>query len=150
MPAALSGPGGLHRRRRCPGEMPYISAPLGCWAVFAASSSPRGLYCGDSALGRCHTYQRPLVVGLCSLPCPVNPSVLLTLPCPGALPPPFIFSLAGPARRRSPFSLPFGKKRKKPRPSMHRSLNQCRTPHLLLLCPAFLLSPHPSFLFSTP
>ena len=64
----------------------------------------------------------------------------------------------------SPFSLPFGKKRKKPRPSMRRSLNAHRTPPLLsaypkfsflsqpllLLCPAFLLSPCFSFLLSVP
>ena len=28
VPAALSGPRGLHCRRQCPGERPYISAPL--------------------------------------------------------------------------------------------------------------------------
>ena len=64
----------------------------------------------------------------------------------------------------SPFSLPFGKKRTKPRPSMRRSLNAHRTPPLLsaypkfsflsqpllLLCPAFLLSPCFSFLLSVP
>ena len=121
VPAALSGPGGLHCRRQCPGEGSYTSAPLGRWAVPAALSGPGGLHCrgqclgerpyisaplsfgqcpppcparevciaGDSAPGRGHTHQRPFVIGLCPLPCPSNLSVLLTLPCPGALPLPF-------------------------------------------------------------
>ena len=108
--------------------------------------------------------------GLCPLPCPANLSVMLTLPCPGALPLPFHL-LPGQEGGKgdtclspSPFSLPFGKKRKKPRPSMRRSLNAHRTPPLLsaypkfsflsqpllLLCPAFLLSPCFSFLLSVP
>ena len=37
----------------------------------------------------------------------------------------------------SPFSLPFGKKRKDLRSSMHCRLNQCRTPPLLLPYPRF-------------
>ena len=41
---------------------------------------------GDSASGRGHTYQRPFVIRQCPLPLPANLSVLLTLPCPGALP----------------------------------------------------------------
>ena len=41
---------------------------------------------GDSAPGRGHTYQRPFVIRQCPLPLPANLSVLLTLPCPGALP----------------------------------------------------------------
>ena len=45
VPAALSGPGGLHCRRQCPGERPYTSAPLGRWAVPAAMSGPGGLHC---------------------------------------------------------------------------------------------------------
>ena len=39
----------------------------------------------------------------------------------------------------SPFSLPFGKKRKDLRSSMHCRLNQCRTPPLLLPYPSFFL-----------
>ena len=41
----------------------------------------------------------------------------------------------------SPFSLPFGKKRKNPRPSMLRSLNEHRLLHLLSAPPTFLTSP---------
>ena len=41
---------------------------------------------GDSAPGRGHTHQRPFVIRQCPLPLPANLSVLLTLPCPGALP----------------------------------------------------------------
>ena len=67
---------------------------------------------------------------------------------PGLFPCLFIFSLAGPARRRSPFSLPFGKKRKNPRPSMLRSLNEHRLLHLLYPCLSFLLYPYPKFLTS--
>ncbi len=37
----------------------------------------------------------------------------------------------------SPFSLPFGKKRKNPRPSMRCRLNKHRTLHLLSSCPRF-------------
>ena len=40
---------------------------------------------GDSAPGRGHTHQRPFVIRQCPLPLPANLSVLLTLPCPGAL-----------------------------------------------------------------
>ena len=126
--------------------------------------------------------------------------MLLTLPCPGALPLPFLFSLAGiarkppglrtynksPARCRagrakqhypaknvnpfpprrspgrtlpgqegvkgdtclspSPFSLPFGKKRKNLRSSMRRSLNTHRTPHLLSAYPKFSFLSQPLLL----
>ena len=48
----------------------------------------------------------------------------------------------------SPFSLPFGKKRKKHRPSMRCRLNKHRTLHLLSPCLSFLLSPCLSFLLS--
>ena len=48
----------------------------------------------------------------------------------------------------SPFSLPFGKKRKNPRPSMLRSLNEHRLLHLLYPCLSFLLYPYPKFLTS--
>ena len=41
----------------------------------------------------------------------------------------------------SPFSLPFGKKRKNPRPSMLRSLNEHRLLPLLSAPPTFLTSP---------
>ena len=41
----------------------------------------------------------------------------------------------------SPFSLPFGKKRKKPRSSMLCSLNEHHLLHLLYPCLSFLLSP---------
>ena len=54
VPAALSGPGGLHCRRQCPGERPYTSAPLCHWAVpaplsvqsfcAAHSTMPRGSF----------------------------------------------------------------------------------------------------------
>ena len=43
----------------------------------------------------------------------------------------------------SPFSLPFGKKRKKPRSSMLCSLNEHHLLHLLSPCLSFLLSPSP-------
>ena len=45
VPAALSGPGGLHCRRQCPGEGSYTTAPLCHWAVPAAMSGPGGLHC---------------------------------------------------------------------------------------------------------
>ena len=54
--------------------------------------------------------------GLCPLPCPANLSVMLTLPCPGALPLPFIFSLAGTACRRSPARFLLAKKGRNPVP----------------------------------
>ena len=44
---------------------------------------------GDSAPGRGHTHQRPFVIRQCPPPLPANLSVLLTLPCPGALSLPF-------------------------------------------------------------
>ncbi len=142
----------------------------------------------------------PLSFGLCPLPLPANLSVLLTLPCPGALPlpspwpdlpishPAYAPAATSPARYRagrakqhnparnvkplpprrspgrtlpgqegvkgdtclspSPFSLPFGKKRKKPRPSMLCSLNKHRLLHLLYPCLSFLLYPYPKFLTS--
>ena len=68
------------------GEAIHISAPwsLGCARRHVWS----GEVCiaGDSASGRGHTYQRPFVIRQCPLPLPANLSVLLTLPCPGALP----------------------------------------------------------------
>ena len=117
MPAALSGPRGLHCRRQCPGEGSYTTAPLSFGqcplpcpaqeACVAGGSAPgRGhthqrplvvglcpppclvrevCIAGDSASGRGHTYQRPFVIRQCPLPLPANLSVLLTLPCPGAL-----------------------------------------------------------------
>jgi len=87
---------------------------------------------------------------------PANLSVMLTLPCPGALPLPFHL-LPGQEGGKgdtclspSPFSLPFGKKRKIPRSSMRCRLNKHRTLHLLSPCLSFLLSPCLSFLLSTP
>ena len=100
VPAALSGPGGLHCRRQCPGEGSYTTAPLS--------------------------------FGLCPLPLPANLSVLLTLPCPGALPLPFHPTPSRTCPQALACSLPFGKKRKNPRSSMLRSLNKHRLLHLLL------------------
>ena len=86
--------------------------------------------------------------GLCPLPCPANLSVMLTLPCPGALPLPFHL-LPGQEGGKgdtclspSPFSLPFGKKRKIPRSSMRCRLNQCRGLHLLSPYPRYFSSIH--------
>ena len=67
------------------GGVIHNSAPQ-LWAVPAALSGPRGLHCRRQCPGRGHTHQRPFVIGQCPLPCPANLSVLLTLPCPGALP----------------------------------------------------------------
>ena len=60
VPAALSGPGGLHCRRQCPGERPYTSAPLGRWAVPAAMSGPGGLHCRGQCLGERPYISAPL------------------------------------------------------------------------------------------
>ena len=112
VPAALSGPRGLRCWGKYPGAFPRFSA---------FSPGRRGAGCA-----RC--LFRPIFL-CCSL-----------YHAPGLFPCLFIFSLAGPARRRSPFSLPFGKKRKNPRPSMLRSLNEHRLLHLLLPHPRLLPS----------
>ena len=104
--AGDSAPGRGHTHQR-----PFVigQCPLPCPAQKACIA-------GDSAPGRGHTHQRPLVVGLCPPPCLANLFVLLTLPCPVAFPPPFIFSLAGPARRRSPARFLLAKKGRFPVP----------------------------------
>ena len=108
MPAALSGPGGLHCRRQCPGgEAIHISALL--------------------SLGSARCLFRPIV------------SVLLTLPCPGALSLSFHLLPGRTCPQALACSLPFGKKRKDLRSSIHCRLNQCRTPPLLLPYPSFFL-----------
>ena len=103
---------------------------------------------GDSAPGRGHTHQRPFVIRQCPLPLPANLSVLLTLPCPGALSLSFHLLPGRTCPQALACSLPFGKKRKNPRPSMRCSLNKHRTLHLLSPCLSFLLSPCLSFLLS--
>ena len=153
VPAALSGPRGLHCRRQCPGRGHTHQRPL--------------------ALGCARCLFRPIFL-CCSLyhapglfPC------LFILPLAGpASHPAYAPAATSPARYRagrakqhnparnvkplpprrspgrtlpgqegvkgdtclspSPFSLPFGKKRKKPRPSMLCSLNKHRLLHLLL------------------
>ena len=74
--AGDSAPGRGHTHQR-----PFVirQCPLPCPAQEACVA-------GGSAPGRGHTHQRPFVIGQCPLPCPANLSVLLTLPCPGALP----------------------------------------------------------------
>ena len=172
MPAALSGPGGLHCRRQCPGERPYTSAPLSFGQCPLPCPAQKACIAGDSAPGRGHTHQRPLVVGLCPPPClvrevciagdsasgrghtyqrpfvirqcplplPANLSVLLTLPCPGALSLSFHLLPGRTCPQALACSLPFGKKRKNPRPSMRCCLNQYCGLHLLLPHPRLLPS----------
>ena len=94
---------------------------------------------GDSAPGRGHTHQRPFVIRQCPLPLPANLSVLLTLPCPGALSLSFHLLPGRTCPQALACSLPFGKKRKDLRSSIHCRLNQCRTPPLLLPYPSFFL-----------
>ena len=67
---------------------------------------------GDSAPGRGHTHQRPFVIRQCPLPLPANLSVLLTLPCPGALSLSFHLLPGRTCPQALACSLPFGKKRK--------------------------------------
>ena len=93
---------------------------------------------GDSAPGRGHTHQRPFVIRQCPLPLPANLSVLLTLPCPGALSLSFHLLPGRTCPQALACSLPFGKKRKIPRSSMRCCLNQ--------YCGLHLLSPYPRLL----
>ncbi len=152
MPAALSGPRGLRCWGKYPGAFPRFSAfSPGRRGAGSARSLVRP---GRSALpetvprGEAIHISAPLSLG--SARCLFQPIFLCCslYHAPGLFPCLFIFSLAGPARRRSPFSLPFGKKRKKHRPSMRCSLNKHRTLHLLSPCLSFLLSPCLSFLLS--
>ena len=76
--------------------------------------------------------------GQCPLPCPANLSVLLTLPCPGALSLSFHLLPGRTCPQALACSLPFGKKRKNPRSSMRCCLNQ--------YCGLHLLSPYPRLL----
>ena len=77
--------------------------------------------------------------GQCPLPLPANLSVLLTLPCPGALSLSFHLLPGRTCPQALACSLPFGKKRKNPRSSMRCRLNQCRGLHLLSPYPSFFL-----------
>ena len=79
--------------------------------------------------------------GQCPLPLPANLSVLLTLPCPGALSLSFHLLPGRTCPQALACSLPFGKKRKIPRSSMRCSLNEHHLLHLLYPCLSFLLSP---------
>ena len=97
---------------------------------------------GDSAPGRGHTHQRPFVIRQCPLPLPANLSVLLTLPCPGALSLSFHLLPGRTCPQALACSLPFGKKRKNPRSSMRCRLNQCRGLHLLSPYPRYFSSVH--------
>ena len=72
VPAALSGPGGLHCRRQCPGEGSYTTAPLCHWAVPAALSGPRGLRCWGKCPGEGSYTTAPLSFGQCPPPCPAR------------------------------------------------------------------------------
>ena len=63
MPAALSGPGGLHCRRQCPGEGSYTTAPLSFGQCPLPCPAQKVCIAGDSAPGRGHTHQRPLALG---------------------------------------------------------------------------------------
>ena len=95
---------------------------------------------GDSAPGRGHTHQRPFVIRQCPLPLPANLSVLLTLPCPGALSLSFHLLPGRTCPQALACSLPFGKKRKIPRSSMRCGSNQ--------YCGLHLLSPYPRYFSS--
>ena len=100
MPAALSGPGGLHCRRQCPGERPYTSAPLSfglcplpCPAqeVCVAGESTPGLFLDfppsprAGGAGCARSLVRPIFL-CCSL-----------YHAPGLFPCLFILPLTGPA-----------------------------------------------------
>ena len=139
MPAPLSGPRGLRCRGKCPGERPYTSAPLSFGQCPPPCPAQKVCIAGDSAPGRGHTYQRPFVIRQCPLPLPANLSVLLTLPCPGALSLSFHLLPGRTCPQALACSLPFGKKRRDLRSSIHCRLNQCRTPPLLLPYPSFFL-----------
>ena len=106
VPAPLSGPGGLHCRRQCPGERPYTSAPLS----FGLCPLP------CPARGEAIHISAPLSLG--SARCLFRPIFLCCsrYHAPGLFPCLFIFSLAGPARRRSPARFLLAKKGRFPVP----------------------------------
>ena len=81
MPAALSGPKGLHCRRQCPGERPYTSAPLSFGLCPLPCPAQEACVAGGSAPGRGHTQQRPLALGCArSLVRPKRPALQETVP----------------------------------------------------------------------